>query len=660
MFNLGESELLQIAEYQLLGGDLQSAKLLTYQALKINASSWKANALLAKIYNNLNEDDSALEALARATQYPECPAHILYEYGSICLSNGNYSAAINTFTKILITERASFEVFHDIGVALALSGEQDRALEKFEMASSINPNSAELHYNIGCLYDCKKRLWDAISRYKSALILDPQFISAWINLSIDQAQLKDYPEALKSLEHVLTLNPSQDYILGDIALLKMRMCDWAGINKLIQAIKDKILLGHNVITPFASLCLIDQPKEILDLTKRYATEKFPENKVLGEIKNPEEGDIIKVAYFSSDFYKHPVAFLTAEIFELHDRSKFEIHAFSLTKNESDPLTKRLEKSFDYFHHVDNLTDIEVTRLARNLSIDIAVDLNGHTDHMRLGIFAARCAPIQVSYVGYLGTMGASYFDYLIADPAIIAPREEQHYSEEIVFLRNYYTRDTKNPRPNNEVAPREEFNLPKNKFIYCSFNNNYKITPAIFLAWMKILKASQNSILLIYAENAWSKYNLSTVARLEGIEPDRIIFTDYAERSEYLSRLAVCDLFLDTFPYNAGTTANDALWMGLPVLTLSGEVFQARIGSSLLSSLDLKELVTTNLNQYIETAIHLSHEPTSLLAIKHKLKVNSISHALFKPSVFTEDIEKAYEVIWRRHISGLPPKSFYN
>lgn len=659
MITLGEKELLQIAEHQLLVGDLLSAKFSSHQALQLNPTSCMANILLAKIYLKMENQPLSFDYLAKATDSLDCPSYVLYEYGSICLSQGSYSKAITVLERALNQNGESFEILHDIGVALALSGKKDAALEKFNAAILINPNSAELHYNIGCIYDGRKEYLNALSHYEKALLLDPSLTFAWINLGIDQAQLRRYPEALKSLQQALTLNPNQDYIYGDILLIKMRMCDWVGIKHLKQVIYKRILIGGNAISPFGSLCITEQPAEILQIAQKYILDKFPENKILGDIQQSKSDNKIKVAYFSSDFYEHPVSFLMAEIFELHNRDKFEIYAFALAKNASDPLLRRLEKGVDYFHQVDHLSDTEVAILVRALKIDIAIDLNGHTDHMRLGIFSARCAPIQISYIGYLGSIGAAYFDYLVADPIIVTPQLEHNYSEKIIYLPNYYTRDTKTLKPNFASASRASFNLPKDKFIFCSFNNNYKITPEIFEVWMKILGATENSVLLIYAENKWSKENLISQAMLLGIEKDRIIFADYVSRSEYLLRLSVCDLFLDTFPYNAGTTANDALWMGLPLLTLSGEAFQSRVANSLLSALDLKELVTTDPAKYLETAIWLSSDPISLSGLKNKLRVNSQACDLFKPSIFTENIERAYEVIYSRSMAQLPPLSIY-
>ena len=301
-------------------------------------------------------------------------------------------------------------------------------------------------------------------------------------------------------------------------------------------------------------------------------------------------DKIRVGYFSGDFRHHPVALLTAEMFESHDKARFETYAFSLSGQSNDDMRKRLIPVFDRFIDVHTNSDREIVDLCRLLEIDIAVDLGGFTQFSRPGIFALRAAPIQASYIGYLGTMAASYMDYLFADPVIITPSTRPYYSEKIAYLPSYQANDSKRVIA-DKVFTRAELGLPKRGFVYCCFNNNYKILPSTFDGWMRILKQVKNSVLLLYIGHEDVENNLKAAAKMRGVDPERIIFASRLPHDQYLARLKIADLFLDTFPYNAGTTASDALWLGLPVLTLRGQSFASRIAASLLTAIKMPELI---------------------------------------------------------------------
>jgi predicted O-linked N-acetylglucosamine transferase (SPINDLY family) len=309
-------------------------------------------------------------------------------------------------------------------------------------------------------------------------------------------------------------------------------------------------------------------------------------------------------------------------------------------------------SFHQFIDVRGLTDRQVAELSRKLEIDIAIDLGGFTQDSRTGIFAYRAAPIQAGYVGYLGTMGATYMDYLFADPKIIDSGLEQFYSEKIIYLPSYQVNDTKRYISDRAIN-KSKFNIPDKKFVYCCFNNNYKITPTVFGLWMSILESTEDSILFLYAANDLCHKNLRNEAHSRGINTERVIFGSTLPREEYLARYQACDLFLDTFPYNAGTTASDALWADLPVLTLMGQSFASRVGSSLLSAIDLPELITKTPKEYVAKAVHLAQNPEKLRSIKEKLQKNKKTTRLFNTPLFARDIEKAYTQMYELYHAGV-------
>jgi predicted O-linked N-acetylglucosamine transferase (SPINDLY family) len=366
---------------------------------------------------------------------------------------------------------------------------------------------------------------------------------------------------------------------------------------------------------------------------------------------------IRVGYFSSDFRNHAVSNLTAELFELHDKETFEIYAFSSGPKNSDEQKQRIEKSFHEFFDVADISDGEVVNLARDRGIDIAIDLAGYTENARIGIFERRAAPIQASYLGYLGTLGVPHMDYIFADREIIPPEYQQFYTEKTVYLPGcFQINDRKRTISNNNFA-RSDFGLPSEGFVFCCFNNSYKITPEIFASWCQILQRVDGSVLWLYEANKGMVENLRLEASSRGVNPDRLIFSGALPIPEYLARYRLADLFLDTFPYNAGTTASDALWAGLPVLTLSGKTFASRMAGSILKAIDLPELVTHTIAEYENLAEQLATNKPKLKAIQTKVADNRMSTPLFDSPRTTKNIEKAYQIMYERYLEGKNPKS---
>jgi predicted O-linked N-acetylglucosamine transferase (SPINDLY family) len=362
-----------------------------------------------------------------------------------------------------------------------------------------------------------------------------------------------------------------------------------------------------------------------------------------------------VGYFSADFKNHPVAFLIAELFEIHDRSQFETYAFSLAEG-ADEMRGRLHKAFDHFIDAEARSDVEIAQVARDLGIDIAVDLSGFTQDSRTGIFAHRAAPIQVNYLGYPGTMGADYIDYIIADKTLIPPQSQQFYSEKIVYLPNSYQVNDRGRLISVRQFTRTELGLPENGFVFCCFNNNFKILPATFDGWMRILKSVKGSVLWLFQDNPRAVDNLRCEALNRGVEASRLIFAERMPLAEHLARHRQADLFLDTLPYNAHTTTSDALWTGLPVLTLMGESFASRVAASLLNAIGLPELITSSQEEYEALAIELALNPKKLADTKLKLANNRLTAPLFDTPLFAKNLEAAYIEIYKKYQADLQPE----
>ncbi|HWU25440.1 MAG TPA: hypothetical protein VN154_03475, partial [Rhizomicrobium sp.] len=431
-------------------------------------------------------------------------------------------------------------------------------------------------------------------------------------------------------------------------------CDWAGreagLAELVRRIED----GEKATPPFPVLALIDSPDIQFKAAAIHARERA--DIARGAVVAPHRGHArIKLGYFSADFHDHATAVLMAELFERHDRARFELFAYSFGPDLHDSMRKRLVGAFDHFLDVRFLSDEAIAALARHHGIDIAIDLKGCTGDARPAIFARRTAPVQVNYLGYPGTLGASWYDYIIADTALIPVQDRVHYAEKIVALPDsYQPNDLQRPIAATPLS-RTDLGLPEHAFVYCCFNNSYKITPAVFQRWMRILARVDRSVLWLLDENPLARENLRTSAKQLGISAERLVFAPRTPLSDHLARHRLADIFLDTLPYNAHTTASDALWAGLPVLTQMGHSFAGRVAASLLQAVGLPELITRSGEAYEAAAIALAHDPRELAALKQKLAANRKTAPLFDAARFACHIERAYAAMHVRSQSGLPP-----
>jgi predicted O-linked N-acetylglucosamine transferase (SPINDLY family) len=422
----------------------------------------------------------------------------------------------------------------------------------------------------------------------------------------------------------------------------MKICRWSSLETALEKISKAVMANKKIISPFTLLALKDDTLLQKKSSEIFIQSKHQSNPILGPILRSSGGQKIRIGYFSADFHNHATGYLMAQIFELHNKNQFELVGFSFGPIVNDDMRQRLEKSFDKFIEVGNKSDIEVARLSRDLKIDIAVDLKGLTQFSRAGIFSYRAAPIQVNYLGYPGTMGADYIDYIIADKILIPINSQSCYSEKLVYLPNSYQANDRKRLISDRKFTRQELGLPENCFVFCCFNNNYKILPETFNGWIQILKAIDGSVLWLLQDNLWVIDNLKREALNRGIDPNRLIFAERMMLSEHLARHRQADLFLDTFPCNAHTTASDALWTGLPVLTLMGQSFASRVAASLLNAIGLSELITSTQEEYVMLAINLASNPQKLAAIKQVLEDNRLIEPLFDSNLFTKNIEAAY------------------
>jgi protein O-GlcNAc transferase len=451
-------------------------------------------------------------------------------------------------------------------------------------------------------------------------------------------ELRIFDEAIKIFKDLKLKNPKVTYLHGSLIDHMLKCCDWSFYESDFEKLLENLKKDHKIISTFSSLMLFNSEALQLQIAKLWSREKYkllnPEKIKPYEIKQRR----IKVGYFSSYFKLHPVAILMAEMFELHDKNQFEIFIFSYGEQKNDSMTKRIKKSGVHFTDVSEKTDLEIALLARLCGIDIAIDLNGlGTDNRNL-IFSHRAAPVQINYM-YAGTLGTEYIDYLIADEVVIPEKSKEFYSEKILYLPNcYMVRDSSITIANLNLN-RTDFNLPKNAFVFCCFNQTRKINPETFDSWMTILKAVDNSVLWLLSEDEVTNNNLKLQAKKRNVDEQRIVFTKKREYSNYLFLYRLADLFLDTLPYNAHTTVGDALWAELPVLTCCGTTYAGRVAASHLKAIHLPELITYSRDEFQNLAVELATNPEKLKAIKEKLIENKKTAPLFDTKLFVKNFE---------------------
>jgi protein O-GlcNAc transferase len=597
------------------------------------------------------DDGIALIEQAIAINPEVAAAH--NDLGNALAGGGHLGEALESYDRALALQPDFADAHLNRGNALVGLGRMDEALASYDRAIALQPTYADAHYNRGNVLVALNRLEAGLASYDRVIALVPNHAGAYRSRGNVLRSLKRFDEALTSFDAAIAQGLDADRLLDSIAQTKLAMCQWDNYDDL----KRRLLTANGEATPspVVFLAMSDDPMLELRFARAIAAAEVPLSNELPRLGRLPRHRKIKLGYFSADFHDHATANLMAGLFEAHDRERFELFAFSFGPDKFDPMRQRLKRSFDQFIDIRTLDDKDATLLARRLEIDIALDLKGFSQDARPGIFARRAAPVQINYLGYPGTMGAPYIDYIIADQTLIPPERQGHYTEKVIYLPGTYQPNDRRRTISDRQFTRAELGLPPNGFVFCCFNNNYKITPDRFDSWMRILGAVDGSVLWLLQDNAAAARNLRAEAMKRGIDANRLIFAPRMAMSDHLARHRHADLFLDTAPFNAHTTASDALWAGLPVLTQIGPTFPGRVAASLLNAIGLSELITTNPQGYESNAIGLANTPERLAAIKRKLERNRLTTALFDTKGFTQHIEAAFGAVYERCHAGLPP-----
>ena len=641
-------------------GQLDTAVKRYKKALVIKPDYVEANYNLGVTLQDLGQLDAAVECYEKALTIKPDYIEAHNNLGNALKDLGQLDEAVKSYEKILTIKPDNIEAHNNIGVTLQKLGQMDASVKSFEKALDIKPDYVDAYNNLGITFMELGQHEAAVECYEKVLSIIPDFAEAYSNRGHILIDLKRLDEALASYERAIVLNPELDFILGSVLHTKMHLCIWNDLTNRLNELTKKINNTEKVIGPFALLAMIDDPEIQRKTAEMFIKDKYPKIHVLSKINRYHKHTKIRIGYFSADFRDHPVSHLTAELYETHDRKQFEIYAFSYGPDTKDEMNLRIKAGVDHFHDVQTMSHKDVVMLSRSVELDIAVDLGGFTQDSRTGIFAMQAAPIQVNYLGYSGTMGAEYIDYLIADSTLI-PKDKQHYySEKIAYLPNsFMVNDTKNKTSTKEFT-RAEAGLPNDGFVFCCFNNHYKITPDTFIGWMRILSQVDGSVLWLPEANSTAVNNLIKEAIKNGVDENRLIFAPRLTlKEDHLNRIQLADLFIDTLPYNAHTTASDSLRMGLPVLTCIGNSFASRVAASLLNAVNLPELITTTQEQYESFAIELATKPEKLNKIKDRLVNNLPTTPLYNTSLFAQHLESAYLKMYEKYQQGLDPEHIY-
>ncbi len=636
----------------------------------------------------LERFEDALASFERVLALRPDSAEALNNRGAALHELERFEEALTSCQRAVALRPDYAQALNNLGVTLHELERHDDALCSYERAIALLPDLADAHDNRGVTLRALRRLEEALASHRRAIEIDPRHAKAHANLGAALSDMGRHREALAcheralalqplaktyrneasaleelgeledaaaSYARALALDPDDSFLLSEWRHARMQICDWTGVEADRSQLAAGLEQGRAVVSPFAALSLLDGPALQRKAAESWALRECAPRRPEPPPRPYPRHESIRLGYFSADFRNHPVAALAAELFETHDRSSFELTAFSLGRDVQDEARARLVPAFDRFLPLAGVSDREVAALARRLEIDIAIDLGGYTRGARPRIFALRAAPIQVSYLGFLGTLGGSFIDYLIADPVIVPPEHRRHYTERIAYLPSYQPNDSKRVIA-QKIFSRSDLGLPPSGFVFCCFNAHYKINPETFTSWMRILAAVPGSVLFLLGGNAAAERNLRRSAADRGVEPERLIFGGRLPFGEYLARFRAAGLFLDTLPYNAGATASDALWAGLPVLTCCGETFASRVAASALSAVGLPELIAADRSSYEELAVALAADAPRLAGIRSRLAEARRTAPLFDTPALTRNLEALYRRMYEHGRSGLPPQ----
>jgi protein O-GlcNAc transferase len=670
-------------------GRLDEAESLYRALLAVDKKHVRVLQMLGLLMARRGRYDESERLLRDALRLKPNEAGWQFNYGNVLVALGRFDDAMAAFDKTLALNPRFADAHLNRGALFVRQKRFDDAIACFDAAIAINPAYAAAHSNRGHALEELRRFDDAVASHGKAVALDPSradLLAARANAlhklkrfdealaDIAQAlalapgnaeylynrgnilyELKRYEEAFAAYDAAFQREPKLEFLEGDRLFTKLLFCDWTQWEAKTSHLAAEIAAGRPASRPFSFLPVPASPSLQLTCAKGFSQRQCPSLMPLWRGKRYDH-DRIRIAYLSADFREHPVAHLLAGVLENHDRARFETVAISFGPDDAGPIRNRIERAFERFLDVRDKSDAEIAQLLHDAEIDIAVDLMGPTQGARPGILSFRPAPIQALYLGYAGSSGAGHIDYIIADKIVIPDDEQQFYSEKIVYLPDTYMATDTRRAVAAHTPSRAEQGLPESGVVFCSFNNSYKITPPVFDVWMRLLREIDGSVLWLSHINDAATANLRREAEARGVWPERLVFAPrVALNEDHLARYRQADLFLDTQPFGAHSTASDALWAGVPVLTCAGSTFASRVAASLLHAIGLDDLVTTSLPAYEALALALARDRMRLDAVRGRIAERRASWPLFDTERFTRNLEAAYTMMWERCRRGEPP-----
>jgi protein O-GlcNAc transferase len=671
-------------------GQFSDALKLIEKAHKINPASLNALNSLGVVYAHLKRYEQALDTFNRIIQRDENNVQALSNKAQCLNELGRFQETVDICNKVLSLDRSKFDAYLARGAALLELGDNEQALSSYQNIVAYNQRHALGWCGIGNALHRLKRYEEALGAYGKALSIKPDLENAWLGRGNALSDLKRHDEALVAYDKALSIkpdlaeawcargvifssigrgtealdafskaraiNPNFPFIDGFYIHQKMLCCDWSDLDRLFRLMEEDVLSGKPTAMPFGWQGLAVSEQSLHRCAQTWNKFKFHQPEIIR--KNQTErrfADKIRVGYVSGEFRVQATSSLIAGLFEVHDKSKFEIIGFDNGWDDSSVVRARINNAMNKMIDIRGADDGAAVAKIREEQIDILVNLNGYFGEGRSRVFAHKAAPIQVNYLGFPGTLGADYIDYIIADKCVLPPENKAFYDEKVVYLPHTYQVNDRNKIIGQTDLSRSEANLPLHRFVFCCFNNAYKITPSTFDSWMAILKRVDDSVLWLLEDSDLATQNLRREAQRRAVDPSRLIFAKRMPLGEHLARHRLADLFLDTVPYNAHTTASDALWTGLPVLTQIGQTFAGRVAASLLNAIELSELITHSPQEYEALAIDLALNREKLSLIREKLDRNRMTTPLFDTTLFTRHMEAAYAAVYQRFQAGLPP-----
>lgn len=601
------------------------------------------NTRLALSLFRQGRQDEAVKYFQLAVKEEPNNPQVYNNLGVALKAQQNLTEAQGSFEKALKLDPNLVDVYYNLGNTLTALGKLQSALKTYHKGLKINPDIAKIHNNLGTVYKKLNKPKKALFHFTKATKINKAYPEAYRNLGLIFDEQREIEKAISAYKKAVQFEPENKESLSNLFPLLREVCRWEEAGK-IAAKLDTLPVAE---VPFVSVFRKQDPKENFRVAKVWGTKikdsvaKFKQDFVFNKNNSKQR---INIGYVSGDFHNHPVAHLMFDLFRHHNRKQFNIFTYSFGDNDKSFWRRQIEKNSEHFRDIRNKSDLETVRQIYQDKVDVLVDLMGYTKNARLEIFALRPSPIQITWLGFPGTTGADFIDYIIADKIVLPEKDIPFYSETPLYLPCYQMNSTI-PKISKNKIKRTDFGLPEKSFVFASFSQTYKIEYAMFSIWMEILKAVPGSILWQLKTNDYFTKNLKKEAKERGINPNRIVFAPKMPKDKHLKRLTLADLELDTFTYNGHTTTSDCLWAGVPVLTLQGNHFASRVSASLLTRMELPELITFSMDEYKKLAIDLATHPTKLRSIRRKLAKKRLTSSLFDARKFTKNLEKLYTKI---------------